>query len=301
MKKKYKNILIVVILLSILVVNIFSVDIIVNKIIEYTELFIKRIFPVSFIFFTLSNMLIEYNFIQILQRLFKIKSPYIYVFILSLISGFPSGAIYTKELLEKDIISISDANKIIMFCHFPNPLFVINSIGLILNNKILSFIILLSIIISNFIILLFCSKKSISSYSSFNNNIDFSNTLSKCIYKSFKNIIMIYGISLFFYLISFLLSRYVTNNYLYVFINGLFDLTNGVYSTSIINYEFIKIIFIIFFISFGSLSIHFQIKSILMNTSISYNKYLFGRMIACIISFLCIFFYYFIIKFNCFI
>ena len=135
MKKKYKNILILVILLSLLIINFISIDTIIIKIIDYTILFFKKIFPVSFIFLTLSNLLIEYNLIQILQRLFRIKSPYIYVFILSLISGFPSGAIYIKELLEKEIISINDANKLIMFSHFPNPLFVINSIENSYKNK----------------------------------------------------------------------------------------------------------------------------------------------------------------------
>ena len=37
MKKKYKNILVVVILLSTLLLSIFSIDIMVIKIIEYTE------------------------------------------------------------------------------------------------------------------------------------------------------------------------------------------------------------------------------------------------------------------------
>lgn len=296
MKKKYKNILVVVILLLTLVVNLVSIDIIVQKIIEYTELFLRKIFPVSFIFFTLSNMLIEYNFIQILQRLFKIKSPYIYVFLLAFISGFPSGAIYTKELLEKDLISIYDANKIIMFCHFPNPLFIINSIGLIIGNKTLAIFILISIIISNLIILLFCNTKTNYSYSIFTNNLDFSYILSNSIYKTFKNIIMIYGISLFFYLISFIISKFINNNYLYVIVNGIFDLTNGVYSTCIINSIFIKISLIIIFISFGSLSIHLQIKSILVNTPIKYSNYIFGRTIGCIISILCWFFYYIIAK-----
>lgn len=297
MKRKYKNILVVVILLSILVVNIFKSDVMVKIIINYTDLFIRKIFPVSFIFLTISNLLIEYNFIQIFQRLFKIKSIYIYVFILVLISGFPMGAIYIKELLEKDLISTDDGNKMIMFCHFPNPLFVVNSIGLILNSKKLPIIILLSIIISNFIILLFCKNKSICSYKEFNNNTDFSATLSDSLYKTFKSILMIYGISLFFFILSFLISKLFKNIYFYVFINGLFDLTNGVYSTNMLNNIFIKTIFIIIFISFGSLSIHFQTKSILVNTSVKYSNYLIGRTIGCIISIILFFCFYIVVKF----
>ncbi len=286
MKKKYKNILLLVILLCFLTLNMLSIDTIVLKIWEYTELFIKRIFPVSFIFITLSNLLIEYNFIQLLQRIFRIKSPYIYIFILSLISGFPAGAIYIKEMIEKEYISTEDANRIIMFCHFPNPLFVINSVGSILNSKTLSIYILISIITSNFAIMLFSINKKKCSYIPFNNIDSFSNSLSKTIINSIKTIILIYGISLFFFLISVVINCLFHNTFIYIFINGLFDLTYGVYSMSLLNNNFIKGLIILIIISIGPFSIHFQTKSILANTSVNYKNYLFGRFIGCIISIL---------------
>ena len=286
MKKKYKNILLLVILLCFLTLNMLSIDTIVLKIWEYTELFIKRIFPVSFIFITLSNLLIEYNFIQLLQRIFRIKSPYIYIFILSLISGFPAGAIYIKEMIEKEYISTEDANRIIMFCHFPNPLFVINSVGSILNRKTLSIYILISIITSNFAIMLFSINKKKCSYIPFNNIDSFSNSLSKTIINSIKTIILIYGISLFFFLISVVINCLFHNTFIYIFINGLFDLTYGVYSMSLLNNNFIKGLIILIIISIGHFYIHFQTKSILANTSVNYKNYLFGRFIGCIISIL---------------
>ena len=204
--------------------NMLSIDTVVLKIWEYTELFIKRIFPVSFSFITLSNLLIEYNFIQLLQRIFRIKSPYIYIFILSLISGFPAGAIYIKEMIEKEYISIEDANRIIMFCHFPNPLFVINSVGSILNSKTLSIYILISIITSNFAIMLFSINKKKCSYIPFNNIDSFSNSLSKTIINSIKTIILIYGISLFFFLISVVINCLFHNTFIYIFINFFFTI-----------------------------------------------------------------------------
>ena len=286
MKKKYKNILLLVILLCFLTLNMLSIDTVVLKIWVYTELFIKRIFPVSFIFITLSNLLIEYNFIQLLQRIFRIKSPYIYIFILSLISGFPAGAIYIKEMIEKEYISIEDANRMIMFCHFPNPLFVINSVGSILNSKTLSIYILISIITSNFAIMLFSINKKKCSYIPFNNTDSFSNSLSKTIINSIKTIILIYGISLFFFLISVVINCLFHNTFIYIFINGLFDLTYGVYSMSLLNNNFIKGLIILIIISIGPFSIHFQTKSILANTSVNYKNYLFGRFIGCIISIL---------------
>lgn len=290
MKKKYQSVLILVSLCTILLLYIFSVDTVVVNILEYTELFIKRIFPVSFTFFTISNLLIEYNFIQFFQKIFRIKSPYIFAFLLSLISGFPSGAIYTKELLKKKIISIDDANRIIMFTHFPNPLFVINSISIILDSKYRAYSLLLAIIISNFIIFLVLNNKNSSTVLTYNDNDDFSVNLVNSILKSIKSIIIIYGISIFFFLIATFLNRIINNTYYYVIINGLFDLTKGIYSTSLIDNLVIRTILIIIFISFGSLSIHFQIKSILSDTNIKYNNFIVGRIIGSILT-LIIFFH----------
>ena len=284
MKKKYQSVLILVILCTILLLYLFTVDMIVVNILEYTELFLKKIFPVSFIFFTISNLLIEYNFIQFFQQLFKVKSPFIFAFLLSLISGFPSGAIYTKEMLDKGIINVKDANKIIMFTHFPNPLFVINSIGIILNSKSRAYILLLSIILSNFIIFLVLNNKNSSTALECKDNNDFSLCLTNSIIRSIKCIVIVYGISVFFFLIATFLNKIVDNTYYYVIINGIFDLTKGIYSTTLISNIFIRSLFIIIFITFGSLSIHFQIKSILSDTNINYNNFIFGRILSCILT-----------------
>ena len=283
MKKIYKNGLIVVTLIVFLVINLFSVDIIVGNILNYTQLFIEKVFPVTFIFLTLSSLLLDNNLIQILQKIFKFNSVNIYIFILSMISGFPTGAIYIKDLLMKKIISIEDANKAIMFCHFPNPLFILNSVSLILNDKSLSYIILISLIISNLIIFFVYRSKSIYTSSDYVYK-DFSSSILTNIKNSFKTILNIYGISLFFFLIGTIINMYINNKYLYVFVYGFFDLTKGVYSTLLINNIIIRAILIIIIIAFGPLSIHFQIKSILMDTHIKYTNYIKGRFIGCTLS-----------------
>ena len=201
---------------------------------------------------------------------------------LSLISGFPSGAKYTKELLDNQSITKEEATNLLLFSHFPNPLFILGSISLILDQNI-CIKLLLSIILSNFIILLFTKKyKKEKSIITFPNN--FSSVLKIAIYKSIKTIILIYGTSIFFYLISCIITKYISfNPYFYILISGLFDLTKGVFSTSIINNTIIKSIFILVFISFGSLSIHMQVKSILEDTLL-YKSFIKGRIIGTILA-----------------
>ena len=50
------------------------------------------------------------------------------MYILSFISGFPSGAKYTKLLYDKKLISKEYANTLLSFCHFPNLLFLFSTV-----------------------------------------------------------------------------------------------------------------------------------------------------------------------------
>ena len=289
MKKTYRSVFIIVNLILFLILSLINSNYTINNILDYSKLFLTRLFPVSFLFFIISYLLIEYGLVEIIMYYLNINISGLYVFILSLISGFPSGSKYTKDLLKKNIISVSDANRIILYSHFPNPLFVLGSVNYIVNDYIISLKILFSIIISNFILFIF--NKSSNTKIEYNNcNKNFSNILSNAINDSFKTIILIYGTSLFFYLISSFITKYITfNPFQYVFISGIFDLTKGVFSTYIFNDINIRILFILFFISFGSLSIHMQVKSILENSGISYKRFLLGRVIGTIISFILFF------------
>ena len=286
MNKTYKSIVILVTLIVILFLYLINANLIIENLINYSELFLTTLFPVSFIFFIISSLLIDYGLIQFISKYLHLNTTKLYVFCLSLISGFPSGAKYSEELLHKDLIDISDANRIIMFSHFPNPLFVLGSVNLVIKNNSLCIKILVSIIISNFIIMLM-SKKSSKIINSSKLCDNFSNCLSKAINSSFNTILLIYGTSLFFYLITVIVSKYVSFGvYSYTILNGIFDLTKGVFTTTLIDNITLRAYFILFFISFGSLSIHMQVKSIISKSDISYLAFIKGRVVSTIIAFI---------------
>lgn len=285
MKKTYKNILVLVTLIIVFILILINSTYIINNFLDYSKLFLTKLFPVSFIFFIFSYIFIEYGFVDIIMYYFNINICGLYVFILSLISGFPSGSKYTKDLLNKNLITEKEANKIILYSHFPNPLFVLGSVYLVLDDYSISLKILISMILSNFIIFIFNIDRSNKKKTYTVTKDSFSTILSKAIYDSFKVIILIYGTSIFFYLISSIITKYIfLSNYQFVLLSGLFDLTKGVFSTSLINNTIIKAYFILFFISFGSISIHMQVCSILNNTSISYKRFLIGRIIGTILA-----------------
>ena len=152
MKKiKISNIILAV-LICLTILYLTNSVLITKQILIYTKLFIEKLFPASFLFFTLSTLLIEYNAIETLTKLIHKNGATLYVTLMSLISGFPSGSIYTTELLKKGIITEKTANYLIKFTHFPNPVFILGPVSLLFPNKTYTYKILISIILANFII-----------------------------------------------------------------------------------------------------------------------------------------------------
>lgn len=285
MKKNYQRLFIILFLSILLILYTINSPIIINSILSYTKLFITKLFPTNFIFFVISTILIEQGLIELLNTKFKLNSSIFYVTIMSILSGIPSGAKYTKDLLNKKVISNKTANYLITYTHFPNPMFILSAATSLTNNKI-AIKILITLILSNLLIAISLKPKEKEIYTiSDSSPKDFASSLSKAIIDAIKVIVIIYGTSVFFYLITIIINKYLTLNTLnYIIINGIFDLTKGIFSTSLINNELTKSILIILFSAFGSLSIHIQIKSIISNTSIKYKNFLFGRIIQIMIS-----------------
>lgn len=280
MKKTYQRIIIITFLLTLLILYTINSTLIIKSIIDYTNLFITKLFPTNFIFFMLSTILIDQGLIELINNKLKLNGSIFYVTIMSILSGIPSGSKYTKDLLDKGLISNKTANYLLSFTHFPNPMFVLNTVTILLN-KTLALKILICLILSNLIIaLIFKPPKKEVIIINDSPSKDFSESLSKAIIDSLKVILIIYGTSVFFYLITVIINKYLTLNVLsHVLLNGIFDLTKGLFSISLLSNKLLKSLLIIIFFSFGSLSIHIQIKSIITNTSLKYKYFILGRLL----------------------
>ena len=285
MKKTYQRLTIIIFLLVLLTLYTINSSLIIKSILEYTKLFITRLFPTNFIFFVLSTILIDQGLIELINNKLKLDGSVFYVTIMSILSGIPSGSKYTKDLLEKGIIEEKTANYLLSFTHFPNPMFVLGTVTTLINSKI-ALKILITLILSNLIIAFIFKPKKKEVYKT-NSSIsnDFSSSLAKAILDAIKVIIIIYGTSVFFYLITVIINKYLTLTvFSHVILNGVFDLTKGLFSTILISNELLRSLLIIIFFAFGSLSIHIQIKSIISNTSLKYKKFILGRILQIMIS-----------------
>ncbi len=284
MKKNYQSNLILIFLLTILTLYLVNADLIVTNIIDYTILFFTKLFPTSFLIYTFSSLLLNYRLVDVLSKITK-SGPTSYVTALSLISGFPSGPKYTADLYNKGYLNEEQANSLLTYTHFPNPLFILGPISTLLGSKSQALKILIIILISNFLVFLIFKTTSKSERVPVTTPKSFSKILGESITNAIKMQILIYGTSLFFYLIALQIIYYLKPSPLYyTLINGIFDLTKGIFATSSISNITTQCLFIIFFLSFGSISIHLQIKSILANTSLNYNNFLIGRTISTLLA-----------------
>ncbi len=277
-----------------------------------------NLFPTLFPFLLLSNILIHMGFIDFLSEIFKgINSKLFYlpgsssfVIIMSLLTGFPSSGKYINQLLVTDKIDEDDANYLLMFTHFSNPLFVIGTIGTIfLGNAFLGFIILLCHIISNFIIaFIFRRKKVIKkekisikkafNYIKFDNNI--SSILSDSIFNAINTMFLLLGIITLFLIFSILLNDLLylpSNSSIYLF--GLLEMTQGIKYSSLLNTNLLnKSILMLSFISFGGFSVHMQVFSFFENKKIKYKYFLFSRLLQVIISIILLILIFYIFNIN---
>ena len=292
-----KNIIYLLVLTITLFEMLFNSSLIINSVTFSFSLCINNLFPSLFPFMILSNILMEYGFVDIasellkpiMNKLFKSHEYGSFVLILSIISGTPSNSKYINELLNKNMINEYDATKLLLFTHFVNPLFVINTIGVsFLHNKLLGIIILISHYLGNFIVgIIFRNYHKINNNSKINiskaiTSLDkknnFISILTNSIISSINTLLIILGVITTCLIITSLID-------INPILNGFLEITQGLKYISTTNLEILKkVLLTTFLISFGGFSIHAQSFSILSNKKIKYIPYLIARITHGIIS-----------------
>ena len=272
---------------------------IINSIRSSYIICINNLFPSIFTFLLISNIVMEYNFIDkfnilfkpLMNKLFKVNEHCSFIFIMSMISGSPSSAKYIKYIYEKKLINDYDVIKCLNFCQFVNPIFIIGTIGeLLLKNRKLSFIILISHYLSNIIMGIINRNKfpfiKIKTKENNNINYNFMSILSKSIKDTINTLLLILGVITTCLIITTLIFNNINvDNVLIDFIKGLFEITQGINFINQRNInQNIKTILYSFLVSFGGISIHLQTLSILENKKIRYIPYLKSRLISAILS-----------------
>ena len=207
-----------------------------------------------------------------------------------MLSGFPSNSKYTKEMYEKNNITKKEAEKILTFTHFSNPLFILGTLStFFLKNKTLGIIILISHYLGNFIIGLifrnYYHSKPLTIKNTYQKK-DFTKIFINSLKKTTDTVFLILGTLISFLIISSLITtKLKLNPYNEMIITGLLEITSGLKLLATLNLKDIyKTIIATFFLSFGGLCIQMQVISNIADTNISYKPYLIARIIHATIS-----------------
>ena len=302
----------------------------INSVYSGLAVWAKCVLPslLPFMFFT--KLLTNLNFIsKLTNKFYKLnsiffKAPKIssYIFLMSVISGYPVGAKMISEYYKMGIISHKDANKLCTFCSTSGPLFIIGSVGTaMLKSTKLGYILfvshLLSTILNGLIYRNFFvennENKSLTNKKNFsilekndqkinkkqqkNDNFN-QNMLAASMKDTILSVLIVGGyiaiafliIDIFnelnlFYPINYLLEICGLKSYSQALTSGLLEVSKGCLMLSNLGTPKILIMTIAsFLISFGGLCVFLQATTFLKDAKVNLKFYLFQKITHGVLS-----------------
>ena len=298
MRRKISNIFIIIITLFILYQIIIKKSLVYSSINYALNIWVNNLIPTLFPFFIISDILINYNFTlyipkflrNFLKYLFNITDNMITILVLSIISGFPSNARNTRTLYDNGVIGLEEANHILIFSHFANPLFILTTVAIFFfNDKNIGIVLLISHYLSNFLLGImfrnyFMHDDIICSYEYKNN--DFGTVFVGAIRKSIDTVLLICGIvTVFMLLSSIVVNTFNFNIYNSMIIKGILEITIGIEALGKLGIPIIyKAVIASCFLAFGGLSVHLQVMSQITDTDIKYKYFFIGRLFQMVLA-----------------
>ncbi len=273
----------------------------------------RYILPALFPFFVFTKLLASSGVVEKLGKklsgttkfLFATPGVSAYVYLMSILSGYPVGAKITAGLYEQKVISKQEAIKITTFTSTSGPLFIIGTVGvgMFINAK-LGIVILIAHLIGALLNgILFRGYGKTTSITETTTGQPPQNILEDAMWSSIKSVLIIGGyVSIFFVLIN-ILENYkllLPINSLLGFLlsivgispevasgvsSGFFEVTRGCLTLS---ETFIPLpvtaILLTFIISFGGLCIHLQAMTFLKKFDMKTSFYFLMKTTQAILS-----------------
>lgn len=297
MKNRIKNIVIIVICLFFLLEILLKRELVFSTVDSSLDIWITSLLPSLFPFFVISDLLINYDIIKyipsfiknIFKFLFNVSDNGLFIYFISMLSGFPSNARNIKSMYLDGKITKEEGEHLLIFTHFSNPMFILGTlVTIFFKNSSLGLVILISHFLPNFILGILFRRNNVNSCidkkDTFNSN--FGIILTKSIKKSLDSILSILGTVTVFLLIStILVNTFSLNKCTSLLVKGILELTTGLkyLSTLGLNNRYL-IILSSCFLSFGGLSVHMQVINEISDTDIEYRNFLIGRILQTMLS-----------------
>lgn len=304
----FKRNLIPILILMIIFAFIVKPSTVSDGAIKGLNIWINNIVPFLFPMSILSNILLQYNFLYSLLERFAflskkiLKSKFALIpFFISIICGYPSGALVTNIMTCNKKISANEACYIITFTNNCSLQFIS---AVVAYSFLGDFNLYIYIAIPHYLGALLLSFLFLNKGSNLSdkikpksNIVHFNEIFSSSIYKSIISILTVGGVIVFFSVFSQFIINILSSSKAFTSLNssikdiifslliGIFEITNGckLISASLLPIE-IKLIIINFLISFSGMSIIFQ--TIAVSTDFNFNlaNYIKSKFVFGIIS-----------------
>lgn len=307
-KTNYKNIFLIIIILTCIGLILLMPKIAMKSFFEGIRIWSIKVLPSLLPFFLLTKLLSYTNFATstgkiftpITNKLYGVGGISGYIYVMSIISGYPVGAKLTSDFYNNGLISSGQAKTITSFTSTSGPLFILGSVSIgMFNDSKLGIILLLShylgAILNGFLYRIKKSNMMITKQSTLKSD----NFLNESMTNSITSILVVGGfIALFYMIISICIALNLFNPIISLLkvininpdisssvICGIIEVTTGCLFLSKITTSFIlKASILSFLISFGGLSIHAQAYCFLKNFNMSYILFLLQKFTHAIFS-----------------
>jgi sporulation integral membrane protein YlbJ len=320
-KTNFSNILKVVLSIFILLLIIglaFDPEPYINSTFNGIIVFGSIVLPSLLPFFVLTRILTSLQVINsfckfltpVTKFLFKTPAVSSYIFVMSIISGYPVGAKLTSECYENRLITKLEAQKITSFTSNSGPMFIVGSVGVgMLASKQAGLIILLSHILASIfngvLYRNFFTKTKKSEYDEklIKKEVDLNKVFEQSVYSSANALLLIGSyIAIFFTFVQLLNNYLIFDSFvklIYPILNilkldplivkavleGMLEITKGCLTVANLGLNInLSTVCCTFIISFGGFCTYFQSLSFLNSCGIKKSFYLLQKLTHAIFS-----------------
>ena len=252
---------------------------------------LTKAIPTLFPFLVLNELMLSWGLAERLGKIFgapfckafKLKNISFASFLSGCLFGFPLGTKTAVSLYEKNIISKQEAERLICFCSNTGPAFIVGIVGTALCNKKIALVIYFSQILSATIIGLFLRKEDMYQQTVISDTqTRFSlSDIPKAVTNSVVPMLNICAFICFFSCVSGSVENILTaigaNEYISVFLIGLFEITKGISLLENYGVNFASVFCAAFLLGWSGLSVILQSISITSKVGLSCKKFVISK------------------------
>lgn len=229
------------------------------------------------------NRVLDFLSLKIFKLPFSLN-----IFILSCLGGYPVGVTCVSNLVGRGVLNAEEGEKLLNFTVNPSLSFAVAFVGAMLYKSIKAgFVLYLSVILSSIIIGILSGRKiKINRYTrvmdALEEEADFSTAFTLSVKKSAVTMFYICSFTVLFSSICSLVEILPFSPEINLLIKSITEVTNGISLT----YRARSLPFIASLMSFGGLSVAFQIFSVQGELKIKSIKYFFARTVSAVLCYL---------------